>query len=208
MRFLFAMLLAIGPALAPGAAAAQDAPTAVVDRLHEQMTGVMKDAATLGFRGRFDRLTPALQAAFDLPYMAEKAIGKQWDSLDAAQRARWVSAFERATVATYAGRLTGYAGQRFVTTGQEAAPAETQLVKTKLIDPGHEEVDLNYRLRKTAAGWRIIDVYMQGNVSELALRRSDYTAVLERQGFDALVSSAEAKVAEAEAGKLAPSGAP
>lgn len=208
MSLLFAVLLAIGSALAPGGVRAQEAPTAVVDRLHEQMVGVMKEAATLGFRGRFDRLTPALQAAYDLPYMAEKAVGKQWDALDAAQRSRWVSAFERATVATYAGRMTGYAGQRFATIGEEPAPAETQLVKTKLIDPGHEDVDLNYRLRKTAAGWRIIDVYMQGNVSELALRRSDYTAVLERQGFDALVSSAEAKVSDAEAGKLAPSAAP
>lgn len=208
MFVLVAVMFAIGSALTPVAAWSQDAPTAVVDRLHEQMIGVMKEAATLGFRGRFDRLTPVLQGAYDLPYMAEKAIGKQWDTLDAAQRSRWVSAFERATVATYAGRMTGYTGQRFETMGQEPAPAETQLVKTKLSDPGHEDVDLNYRLRKTASGWRIIDVYMQGNVSELALRRSDYTAVLERQGFDALVSSAEAKVSEAEAGKLATSNPP
>lgn len=201
-------LLALLPILSPCPARAEETPATVVDQLHGQMIEVMKDAQKLGFQGRFDRLEPALQAAYDLPYMAEKAIGRHWAILDEAQRARWVKAFSRSTIATYAGRITAYSGQRFERLGDDPAPADTTLVRTRLFDPGHEDVDLNYRLRKGPAGWRIIDVYMQGTVSELALRRSDYTAVLDRQGFDALLATAEAKVADAAAGRGAPSPTP
>ena len=42
---------------------------------------------------------------------------------------------------------------------------------------------------------RIIDVYMNGTVSEIALRRSEFSAVLERDGFDALLAELESKIA-------------
>ena len=43
----------------------------------------------------------------------------------------------------------------------------------------------------------MIDVYLGGTVSELAMKRAEYTSVLERDGFDALVSALERKIADA-----------
>ena len=56
--------------------------------------------------------------------------------------------------------------------------------------------------RKTESGdWKIVDVYLKGTVSELALRRSDFTATLDREGFPALLKSIDAKNADLAAGK-------
>jgi phospholipid transport system substrate-binding protein len=57
-------------------------------------------------------------------------------------------------------------------------------------------VQLDYRLRSGPDGWRIIDVFMNGTVSELALRRSEYSAVLDRDGFDGLIAALDGKIAE------------
>ena len=74
-------------------------------------------------------------------------------------------------------------------------------MKTKVIAPGSNDVDLTYRLQKTGGAWRIIDVYLNGTVSELALRRSDYSSVLQRDGFDALVTTVRGKIADLAAGR-------
>ena len=60
---------------------------------------------------------------------------------------------------------------------------------------GGEDVIFNYRLRMTPQGWRIIDIYLRGTVSELALRRSDFTTTLKNKGFPVLASTVDQKIA-------------
>jgi phospholipid transport system substrate-binding protein len=70
------------------------------------------------------------------------------------------------------------------------------LVRTRLVQPADENVELNYRLRQTPTGWKIVDIYLSGTVSELALRRAEYGSVLERDGFDKLVADLETKITD------------
>jgi len=183
-------------------AAEKAAPVQVIEKLHAGMIAVMQSAATTPFEGRAERLEPLLQQAFDLDFMARKSLGRSFETLSAHDQKRWIEVFHRFMVANYAGRFTGYSGQRFETLGEEEAAQDTALVRTRLIDPGAENVDLAYRMRASDGTWRIIDVYLKGTVSELALRRSDFTAILERQGFPALMESVEAKIADLRAGKV------
>jgi phospholipid transport system substrate-binding protein len=133
--------------------------------------------------------------------MAEKSIGKYWNPLSDADKAKWVALFAEFTAANYAGNFTRGSGQRFEISGEEAAQNDTTIVHSKLIDPGAEDTELNYRLQATPEGPRIVDVYLKGTVSELALRRSDYTSVLEREGFDALVATVRGKIDDLAAGR-------
>jgi len=178
------------------------APVQAVEKVHAGMIEVMQSAATTPFEGRAERLTPILEQAFDIDFMARKSLGRSFDGLSADDQKSWIEAFRRFFVANYAGRFTGYSGQKFETLGEEPAAQDTVLVRTRLIDPGGENVDLAYRMRESGGTWRIIDVYLKGTVSELALRRSDFTAILDRQGFPALLASVDAKVAELQSGKV------
>ena len=186
-------------------ARAQDAatgPIPTIDQFHATVLGVMKEAKQLGYEGRRKLLQPALERAMDLPFMAEKASGKYWKEFSEADRARWVTAFHDNTIANYAGRFDGYSGQSFVTHGDEESPFDTRLVKTTLKDPTGEDVQLNYRMKKGADGWRIIDIYMHGTVSELALRRAEYSSALERDGLDKVIADLQGQAAKL-AGKRA-----
>ena len=117
----------------------------------------------------------------------------------AADKQRWAETFTRFTTANYAGRFTGYTGEEFVTLGVEDAARDTKMVLTKIVVPKEDDVQLNYRMMKTDAGWKVIDVYLNGTVSELALRRSEYSSALKREGFEQLVASIETKIADLEA---------
>jgi phospholipid transport system substrate-binding protein len=181
--------------------AAEPAATAVIAKLNATLLDALQHAEQLGYQGRYDKIAPAEPRAFDVAFMAEKSIGKYWKPLSDADKARWVALFREFTTANYAGNFDHFSGQRFEISGEEPSQNDTIVVHSKLLNPGGEDTELNYRLHATPAGPRIIDVYLKGTVSELALRRSDYTSVLERQGFDALLTTVRAKIGDLAAGR-------
>ena len=168
----------------------------VVETLHASLIEIMKSADELGYRGRAEALEPILAASFDLDFMAEKSIGRSWKALSEEDQLRWLATFQRVTCANYAGRFQGYSGQAFETGETVAGSHDTMIVHTTLLNPDGDDVELNYRLMKTERGWRIVDVYLDGTVSELALRRAEYSAVLKRDGFQKLVEDVDRRVAE------------
>jgi phospholipid transport system substrate-binding protein len=182
----------------------RDAPTRVVDVLHENLIDVMKNADRLGYEGRFEQLEPVVSALFDIPFMAEKSVGRYWKSLNEQEQARLLSTFGRFTVANYAGRFTGFSGQSFETLKEEPSKQGTVLVYSRLDTGNGEIVQLNYRLRPdNDNGWRIIDVLLNGTVSELALRRSEYSSLIQREGFAALMTALRERIDDLASGKVA-----
>ncbi len=196
--FTFGVVAAIAEPsdLADADDSAQATASAVVDGLHLALYGMMKEAETLGYVGRYERIEPVLRASFDLDFMAQKSVGRHWKTASPQEQARFLDAFHRYTTANYAGRFTGWSGQEFTTHGEEASARGTMMVRTTLRDPTDEDVKLDYRLRKTDAGWRIVDVYFNGTVSELALRRSEYSSLIKREGFDALLAALDERIDE------------
>jgi phospholipid transport system substrate-binding protein len=130
--------------------------------------------------------------------MARLALGGQWTELDAAERTRFAKLFGDMSVATFAARFDGYGGQHFEVQAPRNGPRGTKLVPTKLIHPDPEKapVTISYLMRETAAGWKAVDVYLKGTYSELATKRSEYTSIVRRKGYDALVRRIREKIAE------------
>ena len=178
------------------ALAQSSTPQDVIERLDSSLLEVMKNADKLGYDGRFRQLEPVLQASYDFPFMTRVAIGAAWRDLDEAQRAKLTQLFTEMSVANYAARFDGYSGEQFEILGQEAAPRDTVLVRTRLVRPSDEPVGLNYVLKESEAGWRIIDVLLEDTFSELARQRSEFAAVLRDGGPSDLVATLERKIAK------------
>ncbi len=187
-------------AIAGPARAATSPAVQVVERLDAALLDALQNATTLGYQGRFDRLAPVVGEVFDVDLMAEKSLGRHWKTLSPEDQTRWKALFREFTIANYAGNLTKFSGQRFELLGEEPGANDTVVVSTKLIDPTGENVELKYRVYQTDGRWHIIDVMLKGTVSELALRRSDYSSVFERDGFDGLVTVMRGKIADLAAG--------
>ncbi len=193
-----ALALALG---VPSASAADKSPCIeVVEKLHGVALEVMKRAETLGYAGRAARLAPVLDESLDLRFMAEKSVGRYWREASEQMQERLLKTFRRYIIATYAGRFDGYSGQRFETVAEEPALRDTKLVRTRITAPNEDPIALDYRLWKTGGSWKIVDVYLNGTVSELGLRRSEYTAVIKRDGLEALLVALEEKIARFASG--------
>ena len=164
-----------------------DPAVAQIRRFYDALLAVMKDAARLGIRGRYDKLAPAVRATFDLPAMTRIAVGPAWNSVPPELRAALTESFSRMTIATYANRFDGYSGERFETADASEARNTGRVVRTKLIPSTGAPVTLDYLMRDSGNAWKIVDVYLMGTISELATRRSEFSAILDSGGPEALV---------------------
>ncbi len=179
--------------------AAEPTPSDIVERLNVVLIEVMQGAETLGFQGRYERLAPVLSATFDFPWMARISAGRHWRALDEATRGRFVEAFGKLSIATYAARFDGYGGERFEVLGETPGRRETVLVRNRLVRNDGDTVAIDYLL-KAAPGdskgrWRVVDVFLDGKYSELALKRSEYGSVIKNHGVEVLIQSLDEKAA-------------
>lgn len=183
--------------LAPTARAAET-PTATVERLNGALLAVMQDAEALGFQGRFDRLAPVLTQVFDFPAMARVTLGSHWAGLSEAEQAAFVEAFTDYTIAVVANRFDGYEGESFEVLGRRQGRRATVLVQSRIVKGDGEAVAINYLTRPEADGtnWRIVDIILGGTASELAVRRSEYSGIVRKQGIEGLIQALQAKTAK------------
>jgi len=195
---LLAQRTALGdPSVPPPAPPDPAKATAVVESLHAVMLGTMKDAKSLGYEGRLARLEPAIAARYDFPFIAEKSVGLAWNDFDEAGRVKLVDAMKRLAGATYAARMNDFGGERFETLGTQPAAQSTLVVRSQIVEGSGKKTSLDYRLRNDETGApRIVDVFYDGTVSELAMRRSEYSALLKKGGLPALLDALEKKIAE------------
>lgn len=177
--------VAIGFAALPSWASA---PSEVIRSFNAALLDVMRNADTLGFDGRYRKLDPAVRSTFDLEFMMHYAVTRHWEALTPAQREQLVDSFGRMTVATYANRFDDYTGEKFEVLEEVPQRQGMTLVKSQIIDSEGKPVALNYLMRETPQGWRVVDVFFKGSISELATRRSEYSSVIQRDGYEALNS--------------------
>jgi len=183
---------------APASARTDDlaSPTATVERLNDALIDVMRNAKTLGYGGRFTRLAPILRETFNFRIMAGISVGRYWRKLNAAQRDRLATSFGDMSIATFAARFDGYSGEHFEIVGEEPARRKAVLVRNRLIKSNGEAVEINYLLKRSNSSWRAVDIYLDAKYSELAIKRSEYSSVIAKDGLDGLIRRIQAKLDE------------
>jgi phospholipid transport system substrate-binding protein len=169
----------------PLRAQALDPAARHIEGYYRQLMPTLEQAGQLSVRQRDQRFTPAISSAFDLATMTRYAAGPAWTTFSGSQQAAVREAFARFLIADYAHQVTDYSGESFVVDPQTSpAAGGGEIVKTKLIQPGGRSVTINYLVR----GGRVIDVYLNGTISDLATRRDEFASILASGGgADALV---------------------
>ena len=125
--------------------------------------------------------------------MVRVAAGRHWRGAAPAKRQHLLQAFRRMTAATYASRFHSFDGEAFELVGARDGPRETRLVSARIVKGDGAAVPFTYVMVRGADGWRIADILLDESVSELAVRRSEYRAILAKGGIDALASSLRRK---------------
>jgi phospholipid transport system substrate-binding protein len=183
--WLMAVVLMVLSGLVPLRAQTPSAAVAKIQSYYQQLMPTIQQAARLSVRERDKRFSPVFAAVFDIPTMTRLAVGPAWKSFSAEQQAAVRDAFARFIVADYASQIKDYSGQSFVVDPQTTPESRGggEIVKTKLLQPGGRTVNINYLVR----GERVVDIYLNGTISDLALRRDEFASIIAAGGAEALI---------------------
>ena len=163
-----------------------------VQGLYDALLKTMKNSRTLGQSGRFTQLEPVIRRTFDIPSMARLSVGSSWASLTDAQRQQVTESFGRYISAIYADRFDSYAGQKLQVTGEQPAAAGV-IVRSQIVKANGESVHVDYMMRRNGESWLVSDIYLDGAISEVGTRRSEFAAILKSQGIDGLIAALNRK---------------
>ena len=171
-----------------------DSPQQVVHNLQTSLLQAMREGEQLDYQARFEFLAPAIDQSHDIDMIIKTILGATfWSELSPEQQVLITDTFRQLSIATYAGRFTQYDGERFEITEQRELPRDQVLVRSQLIKGDGGSVNFDYVLHQLSGQWYIVNILFDG-VSDLAIKRSEYRAVLQRDGFSALIDMLEEKI--------------
>ncbi len=185
--------VAVAPVRAQGSAnAALHAPDALIKNLSDDvLNSIRKDPALQS--GDVTKLNALIDEKI-LPYvdfekMTRLAVGRGWRQANAEQRKTLIREFRTLLVRTYAGAVSVVKDHEVELRPFRAAPTDQDVtVRTQVVAPRGEPIQLDYRLEKTGAGWKIYDVNVLG-VWLVENYRSSFGSEISRGGIDGLIQS-------------------
>lgn len=181
---LLVALLGTTPVLADNSSA-----RGVVEGFQASLLGVMKRAKKLDVKSRFGELEPVIGDRFHLPLMIATATAPYWKAGSREQRSKLLAAFRRMSASALATLFDGYDGEYFQTERERKTSGPVVIVDTQIIRKKKDPVNISYVSVKLKNRWWIIDVIVAGGISEIRARRSEYSALLKKEGLDGLAAA-------------------
>lgn len=167
-------------------------PSDTIKAFYATLLKTMKHGPSLGEKGRYEILLPAVRKGFDVPYMTRMAVGVAWNDFSAAQKQQTIQAFGRYIAATYANHFGTYSGERYEILGQQTTPYGP-IVQSQLVKSEGSPVRMNYLMQQSSGAWLIRDIYLTGTISQLATLRAQFISVIAHDGAEGFISLLEHK---------------
>jgi phospholipid transport system substrate-binding protein len=198
---LGATLLAMGGLPLSAHAVVASVVVAPIQQLCDALLAAMHAGRATPFEQRFSQLAPVVERAFDLDTILQVSVGPNWGMLPADQKTMLEAAFRRYTIASYVNSFDTYNGQQFeVSPDLRDLPNGEEEVNTRIIPRNGDPHLLDYVMRQGTAGWRAVDVLLDGTISRVAVQRSDFRSLLIHGGAVALAKSLREKTADLSGG--------
>jgi len=141
-----------------------------------------------GYDERVALLGSEFDRVFDLPRIARISAGSSWRDLDEPTKKEYLTLLRDVLLGTYVSRFDADRGQSLqVIEAQQVKPGR-DLVRAEIVRAAGATVTLAYYLRDN----RVFNVEADG-VSDLSIRRADYSSLIKAEGFDGLLAHLKAQ---------------
>jgi phospholipid transport system substrate-binding protein len=184
------------------ARAQASSPTAPIEALNTALIAVMKAGDSTPFVTRYRMLAPAIDQGFDLSRIIQVSVGSYWSSLPAAQQQKLREVFRSFIIANYVSNFHSYSGEVAAVAPATRAVGAQVVVSSTITKPSGDVVRLDYVMGRTADGWRVQDILLDGTISRVAVQRSDFSSLLSQGNATQLIASLEQKVSTLSGGAI------
>ena len=191
LPFFVALFSLVLLASTPAVRAADESPDGLIKRVSSEVLDNIKSdkAVQAGDMTKVISLVDSqIMPNVNFTRMTASAVGRNWRQATPAQQKRLQDEFKVLLVRTYSGALAQVKDQTINVKPLRAAAGDTELVvRTEVLGRG-EPVQLDYRMEKTAAGWKIYDLNVLG-VWLVETYRTQFAQEISTKGIDGLIAS-------------------
>jgi len=185
-------ILAIIAMCVPLAAAAQEAPDALVKRVTDEVLAIIKADKDLQAGNPQKVVSLAEQKVlphFDFTRMTRLAVGKNWQQANDAQKESLTKEFRTMLVRTYSTSLSAYRNQTIEVKPLKMAAGDKEVtVRTQVVQQGGPPIPIDYAMEKADSGWKVYDVVIDG-ASLVTTYRGSFNDQIQKGGIDGLVKT-------------------
>jgi len=176
----------------PFAAAAQEAPDALVKRVTDEVLAIIKADKDLQAGNTQKVVSLAEQKVlphFDFTRMTRLAVGKNWQQANDAQKESLTKEFRTMLVRTYSTSLSAYRNQTIEVKPLKMAAGDKEVtVRTQVVQQGGPPIPIDYAMEKADSGWKVYDVVIDG-ASLVTTYRGSFNDQIQKGGIDGLVKT-------------------
>lgn len=189
-KFLVTVFALVTLAFAATAQAGEEAPDAMVKRISQEVLEIAR--ADREIQGGNQKRVLELVEEKILPYvdfqrMTALAAGRHWREATPEQQKQLTVEFRNLLVYTYSGAISQVKDQKLDFRPFRAAAADTDVeVRSQVLQARGEPIQLNYRLQKTAAGWKIYDINVLG-AWLVQTYKGSFSSEIGKSGIDGLI---------------------
>ncbi|RTL30211.1 MAG: ABC transporter substrate-binding protein [Burkholderiales bacterium] len=180
---------ATAPAAAQGASVTQ-APDAFIKVITADVFATVKSDKALQ-SGDIHKVTQVVDTKImpfvDFQRMTASAVGRNWRQATPDQQKRLQDEFKTLLIYTYAGAASQIKDQTIEYKPMRNRPEDTEVVVRTIVRGKGDPVQLDYRLEKTADGWKIYDVNVLG-AWLVQTYQSSFAQEVSASGIDGLIA--------------------
>lgn len=192
-KLLAVVVVSIGALAFVSPALAQEAPDALIKRISQDVLDSAKADKDIQ-SGNQKRILELVEAKIlphvDFQRMTALAAGRFWRQATPEQQKQLTDEFRTLLVRTYSGAIAQIRDQKLEFKPFRADPDDTEVeVRSQVLQPrGGDPIQLNYRLEKTPAGWKIYDLNVLG-AWLVETYKGSFATEISKGGIDGLIKT-------------------
>ncbi|HZF55252.1 MAG TPA: ABC transporter substrate-binding protein [Polyangiaceae bacterium] len=131
--------------------------------------------------------------------LAEASLGSEWAARSDAEKAEFSDVLKQLVQKAYERNLKKTLSFNIEYVGEETA-GNVIVVKTKAVSKTNareEPIEINFKMQEVGGAWRVNDIVTEG-VSLVSSYRSQFTKIIKKDGFPALIKKMKDKLAKGE----------
>jgi len=189
--WLSALVITAAGVMSLPALAQEEAPDALVKRISSDVLASVKadPAIQAGDVNRIVALVDAkILPSVNFTRMTSSAVGRFWRQATPEQQKQLQDEFKILLVRTYSGALGEVKDQTVTFKPMRSKPEDTEVVVRSEVRGKGDPIQLDYRMEKTANGWKIYDINVLG-VWLVETYRTQFAQEITAKGIDGLIAS-------------------
>lgn len=178
--------------------AGSSTPTETLRKHIDTVLAVLEEPSMKGNLSRetkIEKLRPIAQKMFDFTELSRRALGRNWNKLNAEQKREFVRLFRILLEGVYADRILSYTDEKVEYLDEKSLTKNRAEVQTHIVAVD-KNIPVYYRMILKENEWRVYDVIVEG-ISITRNYRSQFREILIKQSPEELIDMLRKRVEKA-----------